>query len=100
MASMSSPTLNGASFRNHSAGLAFRPEFPALPSLHVFTKPADLASVDSEELIREILRRIGDDPDREGLKETPARIVRSWKELYRGYDEQPQEVLRTQFQTE
>lgn len=97
---MSNPTLNAASVRNRSADLVVRPEFPATPSLHVFTEPADLASVDSEELIREILRRIGDDPDREGLDETPARIVRSWKELYRGYEEQPQDVLRTQFQAE
>jgi GTP cyclohydrolase I len=61
---------------------------------------ADLAQADSEDLVREILRRIGDDPAREGLQETPARIVRSWAELYRGYQERAEEVLLTQFQAE
>jgi GTP cyclohydrolase I len=42
----------------------------------------NLALVDSEELIREILVRIGEDPDREGLQQTPARILRSWEEIY------------------
>lgn len=41
--------------------------------------------VRAEELVKEIIRLIGDDPDRDGLKETPARVVRSWKELYGGY---------------
>jgi GTP cyclohydrolase I len=62
--------------------------------------PTDLAQVKSEELIREILRRIGENPEREGLLDTPARIVRSWKELYGGYQEHPEEVLRTQFDAE
>jgi hypothetical protein len=49
--------------------------------------PQDLALVDSEELIREILIRVGEDPDREGLQQTPARIIRSWKEIYGGYEQ-------------
>ena len=40
-----------------------------------------------EELIRELLIEIGENPDREGLKETPNRIMRMYKEIYRGYDE-------------
>jgi GTP cyclohydrolase IA len=59
-----------------------------------------LAAVDSEDLIREILRRVGDDPDREGLQQTPARIMRSWKEIYGGYQQRSEEVLVTQFQAE
>lgn len=35
--------------------------------------------------IRELLRYVGENPDREGLVETPSRIVRMWKELFRGY---------------
>jgi GTP cyclohydrolase I len=62
--------------------------------------PADLSSVDSKELIREILRRIGEDPDREGLQQTPDRIVRSWKEIYGGYGQRAEDVLVTQFQAE
>ena len=60
----------------------------------------DLATIDSKELLREVLRRIGEDPDREGLQQTPARIVRSWKEIFRGYAERAEDVLVTQFQAE
>ena len=60
----------------------------------------DLSIVDSKELIREILRRVGEDPDREGLQKTPDRIVRSWKEIYGGYTQRAEDVLVTQFQAE
>jgi|SRR6516164_841778 GTP cyclohydrolase I len=56
-----------------------------------------LEHVDSERLIREVLRRIGEDPDREGLKKTPTRIIRSWKELFSGYHQRAEDVLATQF---
>jgi len=91
-----------ARFNGHSRGTSNRnglaPSLPprALPDLH----PRDLSTVDSKELVREILRRVGDDPDREGLQETPARIVRSWKEIYGGYAQRAEEVLVTQFQAE
>jgi GTP cyclohydrolase I len=42
--------------------------------------------MNKEELIREILISIGENPDREGLKETPKRVVEMWKEIFRGYD--------------
>ena len=61
---------------------------------------ATLAKVDSQVLLRELLRRIGEDPDREGLQQTPARIIRSWSELFSGYGKQAEDVLRTQFHAE
>lgn len=102
---MSDQTLNGSSARNGSLDLA---PFPPKPSdrrlpiqpFRLIEETSDLARVESEDLIREILRRIGEDPDREGLQETPARIVRSWKELYGGYHERPEDVLKTQFHGE
>ncbi len=59
-----------------------------------------LDHIDSAQLLRELLRRIGEDPDREGLKETPARIIRSWKELFSGYQQRAEDVLVTQFHAE
>lgn len=50
-----------------------------------------------EEAIVEILAAIGDDPSREGLKDTPARVVKSWGKLYGGYHEDPADVLKTVF---
>lgn len=44
--------------------------------------------------IRTILKYIGEDPDREGLKETPARIIKSYAELYSGYDQIPADVFK------
>ena len=42
-----------------------------------------------------ILRFIGENPEREGLQETPDRIMRSWQELFAGYQKNPQEILKT-----
>ena len=41
---------------------------------------------DQEEIIKKMLKAIGENPDREGLKETPERVARMWKEIFRGYD--------------
>ena len=49
----------------------------------------------SERLVAEIIRLIGDDPGRKGLLETPARVVRSWAELFDGYDQDPEAIVKT-----
>lgn len=41
---------------------------------------------DIESALRTLIRAIGEDPDREGLQGTPDRIMRMWKEIFRGYD--------------
>ena len=46
------------------------------------------------ENIRRIIEYIGDDPDREGLKETPERVIRSYKELFGGYKQKPDEIIK------
>ena len=46
-----------------------------------------------EETIIQILRHLGEDPEREGLKDTPRRVVKSWKELYAGYGVDPASIL-------
>lgn len=47
--------------------------------------------------VREILRLIGEDVDREGLLETPARVARMYEEIFAGYSTNPVEVLGTTF---
>ena len=46
-------------------------------------------------LVRGILEAIGDDPDREGLLETPDRVVKAWGEWFAGYTQNPAEHLKT-----
>ena len=46
---------------------------------------------------RDILRWIGEDPDRDGLKDTPARMIRAYREYFAGYETDPEEALRTTF---
>lgn len=48
-----------------------------------------------ESAIRTILAYIGEDPEREGLKGTPDRIIRMWKEIFRGYDQSQKPKITT-----
>ena len=50
-----------------------------------------------ENAIREIIIAIGEDPDRDGLQDTPARVARAYKEMFSGLYERPEEVLATPF---
>ena len=50
---------------------------------------------DCKRAIRTILRNIGEDPNREGLEETPDRIVRMYEELFRGYDPKQKPKITT-----
>ena len=59
-------------------------ELPAHVHAH-FPIPQERA----EEAVRELLRWAGDDPEREGLIDTPARVARAFREYYRGYLEDP-----------
>ena len=59
--------------------------------------PADLATLTSasfEELVRELIVRIGEDPEREGLLRTPERVHRAMNFLTRGYNEDPETMLK------
>lgn len=50
--------------------------------------------------VRELLAAIGEDPDRDGLGETPERVARAWEELIGGYDQDIEEILGTTFDIE
>ena len=63
--------------------------------------PSDVPDFDqprAEAAVRELLIAIGEDPDREGLRETPARVARAYAELLRGIRQRPEEVLTTTFE--
>lgn len=53
--------------------------------------------VRAEAAVRELLIAIGEDPDREGLKETPARVARAYEENFAGLWQAPEDVLTTTF---
>jgi GTP cyclohydrolase I len=57
--------------------------------------PYDAARV--ERAVREILLAIGEDPQREGLADTPARVARAYAEMFGGLWQKPQDVLTTTF---
>jgi GTP cyclohydrolase I len=58
--------------------------------------PIDLER--AERAVRELLLAIGEDPDREGLKETPARVARSYVEIFGGLSQRAEDVLTTSFE--
>jgi GTP cyclohydrolase I len=59
------------------------------------TEPIDLPRI--ERAVREILAAIGEDPDRDGLVGTPARVARAYAEQFSGLSQHPEDVLGTVF---
>ncbi len=51
----------------------------------------------AEAAVRELLIAVGEDPDREGLRDTPARVARAYAETFAGLDQSADEVLQTTF---
>jgi len=51
-----------------------------------------------EAAFRTIIRWTGDNPDRDGLLDTPARLARAYEEYFRGYTEDPEDILSTTFE--
>ncbi|CCE03281.1 GTP cyclohydrolase I FolE [Bradyrhizobium sp. STM 3809] len=60
--------------------------------------PVTVTQDDVEDAIRTILTWIGEDPTREGLSETPARVARAYKSYFAGYDQNPEDYLRKTFE--
>lgn len=52
----------------------------------------------AKEAVRELITWIGDDPDREGLKDTPRRVVDAFLEYFQGYEQCPEEYLTRTFE--
>jgi len=60
-------------------------------------KPADVDQPRIAKAIREVLHAVGEDPDREGLQQTPDRVARAYTELFAGLREDPKQHLATVF---
>ena len=57
-----------------------------------------LTQADAEAAVRVLIEWAGDDPDREGLVDTPARVARSYSQLFSGYKEDPRTYLERTFE--
>ena len=53
---------------------------------------------ETESAVRTLIRWVGDDPDREGLLDTPGRVARAWLEFGAGYEQDPKEILARTFE--
>jgi len=69
------------------------------------SKPRPLSSVparpsreEAEKAVHTLLQWAGDDPAREGLRDTPARVVRAFEDWFSGYNEDPEEYMRRTFE--
>ena len=56
-----------------------------------------ISDATAEEAVRTIIQWIGEDPEREGLKSTPKRVINAFKEYFQGYDDDPSHYLQKTF---
>ena len=62
------------------------------------SEPSRPSRADAEAAVRTLIRWAGDDPEREGLAATPARVARAYEEWFAGYAEDPQAFLKRTFE--
>ena len=75
---------------------------PATPSLahpaNENRKKTRPSPEEAKEAVRTLIRWAGDDPSREGLLDTPQRVIDAYREFYAGYEEDPKEILAKTFE--
>jgi GTP cyclohydrolase IA len=71
-----------------------RPNLAAVPAAHPSRRPS---REEAEAAVRTLIAWAGDDPDREGLVDTPRRVARAYEELFSGYREDPSKPLKRVF---
>jgi len=62
------------------------------------TSKPPVSAADAEAAVRTLIEWAGDDPGREGLLDTPARVARSYRELFAGYEVEPRQYLERTFE--
>src|SRR4051794_10814287 len=67
-------------------------------SLRVPEQDLRPSRAEAETAVRTLIRWAGDNPEREGLRETPARVARAYEEWFGGYDEDPESLLLRTFE--
>ena len=65
---------------------------------HSVGQEAAMTNLEIEQAFRKILRWIGEDPDRDGLRETPQRLIRAFQEYFAGYRQDPKQILQKTFE--
>jgi len=78
-------------------------ESPLRPMKSKFIKTSEPELVrpsraEAEEAVRTLIRWAGDNPERDGLHDTPQRVVKSYDEFFRGYDQDPEAILKKTFE--
>ncbi len=71
------------------------PKKPVLKSVLTAPRPSKNEAMAA---VRTLIAWAGDNPDREGLKDTPKRVVNAYSEWFRGYDQDPEEILSRVFE--
>jgi GTP cyclohydrolase I len=72
--------------------------WPRVPPGKALLPPCRPSRGEAEAAVRTLLRYAGDDSEREGLRETPARVVRAYDEFFAGYAQDPEAVLARTFE--
>ena len=72
----------------------------SLKAVKTITKEISESSLEQEalEAVKTLILWAGDDPKREGLIDTPKRVVKAYKEFFSGYEEDPEEILSRTFE--
>ena len=66
--------------------------------MYVCPMTSKISQTDAEAAVRTLIEWAGDNPDREGLLDTPARVARSYREMFSGYEVEPREYLERTFE--
>ena len=70
------------------------PTFHTMDDKHTLSPQGEKPSrSEAEAAVRTLIKWAGDDPDREGLLDTPNRVIRSYEEFFAGYSSDPSEIL-------
>ena len=77
---------------------AAKPKPTPFCSIRPAPKEPKPSRAEAEQALRTLILWAGDDPDREGMRETPARVARAYEDWFSGYAEDPEEYLRRTFE--